>query len=171
MRTLCCAQESSAHVKGQTRATSTHVPAKATAHPNDLGQLGRVAERVRQPKLAAVVVEMLGKEALALQELAHKALARRNVAIHLDPLRQEREAAEGRRCAKSPNRAAQNRSFDPSPQHHIPILDRLPFLRRAGIGPIAPSRRCSSTGRGTIGAPTRIAGLASMQSDKRGTRP
>ena len=52
---------------------------------HDLRELAVVAEDVRVPELAAAAAEFALEEALPVQELAHERLARRQVAVRLDP--------------------------------------------------------------------------------------
>ena len=52
---------------------------------HDLGKVGRVPEDVGQPYLGRVPPELPGEEALAVEDLAHERLARRDVAVGLDP--------------------------------------------------------------------------------------
>ncbi len=52
---------------------------------HDLGQGGRIAEGVGQPELPAVDAEAALEEALAVDDLAHQRLARRDVAVGLHP--------------------------------------------------------------------------------------
>ena len=74
----------------------------------DLRQLARVAERVGAPELAVTTPELALEPALAVQELAHERLARRQVAVGLDPA-----AADG---------------------HPLPALDRRPDPRPRAPG-------------------------------------
>ncbi len=53
----------------------------------DLRECGRVAEYVGEPEHAAVHAEFLAEEALAVDDLTHKALARGEVAVCLNPHR------------------------------------------------------------------------------------
>ena len=52
---------------------------------HDLRELAVVAEHVRVPELAAAAAELALEEPLAVQELADERLARRQVAVRLDP--------------------------------------------------------------------------------------
>ena len=78
----------------------------------DLRELPGVAECVRAPELAVAPAELALEPALAVQELAHERLARRQVAVGLDPAaadRHELTALDGR--------------AQPPPQLGIALLD------------------------------------------------
>ena len=64
------------------------------SHPaggEDLRQAGRVAEHVGDPHLGAAHAEVLLEVALAVHDLAHEALARRQVHVGLDPHAADRD--------------------------------------------------------------------------------
>ena len=85
---------------------------------HDLRQLPGVAERVRAPELAVAPAELRLEPALAVQELPHERLARREVAVGLDPAAADRhELAALHGCAQPP------------PELGIALLDPRVLLR------------------------------------------
>src|SRR5581483_5748044 len=86
--------------------------ARDSGEAHELGKLPAVAERVRRPELAAANAELLLEEPLAVHELAEQRLARRQIAVRLNPA-----AADGNELAGRDLRA------NALPQVGLALLD------------------------------------------------